>query len=100
MPKAPGVLRDGFKEYKNETFNFEAVANFIGLWLFMFSLSACSISGGAIHVGGGRPVVKNGPPPHAPAHGHRAKHAYYFYPEVYVYFDISRKVYFSLEGDM
>ena len=72
----------------------------LGCGLFMVSLNACSVNRGGIHVGGGGPVVKHGPPPHAPAHGHRAKHAYYYYPEVYVYFDISRKVYFFLEGDM
>lgn len=37
---------------------------------------------------------KPGPPPWAPAHGHRAKHRYYYYPASCVYFDIGRSVYF------
>jgi hypothetical protein len=67
--------------------------------LFTLSLSACSLTDGGIHIGGGGPAVKGGPPPHAPAHGYRAKHTYYYYPDACVYFDISRKVYFYLEGD-
>jgi len=38
------------------------------------------------------------PPPQAPAHGYRAKHKYHYYPSAQVYFDISREVYFYLEG--
>lgn len=40
---------------------------------------------------------RNGPPPHAPAHGYRAKYTYRYYPAVQVYFDISRRVYFYLD---
>ena len=71
----------------------------LGCGLFMVSLNACSVNRGGVHVGGGGAAVKHGPPPHAPAHGYRAKHMYYYYPEAYVYFDISRQVYFFLEGD-
>jgi hypothetical protein len=68
--------------------------------LFVFSCSACTLTGGGIHIGSNGPAVKGGgPPPHAPAHGYRAKHAYYYYPDVYVYFDISRKVYFYIQRD-
>lgn len=67
--------------------------------LFMFSFTACSLNSAGIHIGGGGPTVKGGPPPHAPAHGYRAKYNYYYYPDAYVYFDISRKLYFYLEGD-
>ena len=68
--------------------------------LFMFSFSACNVTSGGIHFGGGgRTVEKGGPPPHAPAHGYRAKRAYHYYPDAYVYFDLSRKVYFYLAGD-
>ncbi len=42
---------------------------------------------------------KKGPPAHAPAHGYRSKHRYYYYPSCSVYFDIDRKVYFYLSGD-
>ena len=44
------------------------------------------------------PPAKGGPPPWAPAHGYRAKHRYRYYPSVYVYFDLERRVYFHLEG--
>lgn len=50
----------------------------------------------------GPPAVKGGgPPPWAPAHGHRAKqmHRYYYYPDSGVYFDISRKTYFYMNGE-
>ena len=39
----------------------------------------------------------HGPPPHAPAHGWRAKHIYHYYPDVYVYFDVERKLYFYMK---
>jgi hypothetical protein len=67
--------------------------------LFLFSFTACGINRGGIYVGRGGPIVKGGPPPHAPAHGYRTKHVYRYYPGTYVYFDISRKVYFYPEGD-
>ena len=41
---------------------------------------------------------KGGPPPHAKAHGCRAKHTYHYYPNVKVYFDISKEVYFYMKG--
>jgi hypothetical protein len=46
-----------------------------------------------------RKVGTDGPPPHAPAHGYRAKHAYRYFPGSHVYFDVRRKVYFYLRGD-
>lgn len=73
--------------------------------LFLFSLPACETTGAGIFVGGGpHPVVgppakKGGPPPHAPAHGYRAKYKYHYYPDSHVYYDTSRGVYFYLEGD-
>jgi hypothetical protein len=65
---------------------------------------------GEIHIGWGsdskdsravcpKKVRKGGPPPHAPAHGYRAKYAYRYYPSSSVYYDTGRKVYFYLEGD-
>jgi hypothetical protein len=42
---------------------------------------------------------KGGPPPHAPAHGYRAKHQYRYYPSRNVYHDTERGLYFYLEGD-
>jgi hypothetical protein len=44
------------------------------------------------------PPPEPGPPPWAPAHGHRAKHSYYYYPESYVYFDVGRRLYFYYSG--
>jgi len=37
-----------------------------------------------------------GPPPHAKAHGYRAKHCYRYYPSTFVYFDVHQGVYFYL----
>ncbi len=42
---------------------------------------------------------KGGPPPHAPAHGYRAKHQYRYYPSCSVYYDSGRKIYFYIKGD-
>jgi hypothetical protein len=42
---------------------------------------------------------KGGPPPHAPAHGYRAKHQYRYYPSCSVYYDYGRKIYFYIKGD-
>lgn len=42
---------------------------------------------------------KGGPPPHAPAHGYRAKHKYRYYPSSNVYQDTERGLYFYLKGD-
>ena len=39
------------------------------------------------------------PPPWAPAHGHRSKYRYYYYPETHVYFDTGRALYFYYSGD-
>lgn len=69
------------------------------LGLLMLLLSACGINRGGVHMGGEEPGLKGSPPPHAPAHGYRAKHWYHYYPDAYVYFDVSRKLYFYLEGD-
>jgi len=42
---------------------------------------------------------KWGPPPHAPAHGYRAKYQYRYYPDCSVYHDTNRGLYFYLKGD-
>jgi len=81
--------------------------------LFVLSLGAifftgCATTGGEVAVGWGsgqdrhhRPPTarRHGPPAHAPAYGYRAKHAYWYYPNSYVYFDAARRVYFYLEDD-
>ena len=73
----------------------------ISLWLgaLAFAFTIFSWTGCAVYTGG---VVveekhKSGPPPHAPGNGYRAKHSYYYYPASYVYFDVTRKVYFYME---
>ena len=79
----------------------------LGCLFFIFSFSACKTPGGGIHPAwvpkpkifhpaSSKKVSKGGPPPHAPAHGYRAKHNYRYYPSACVYFDLSRKVYFHL----
>jgi hypothetical protein len=65
--------------------------------LLLFYLSGCSSTTAGVHTGGGPVVVKSGPSPHAPAYGYRAKHTYRYYPDAYVYYDVTRKVYFYLE---
>jgi len=42
--------------------------------------------------------VGHGPPPHAKAHGYRAKHRYRYYPAVGVYFDVNRRIFFYIAG--
>jgi surface antigen len=44
------------------------------------------------------PVYRHGPPPWAPAYGHRARYTYYYYPAYQVYFDIHRNLYFYADG--
>ena len=44
------------------------------------------------------PPPESGPPPWAPAHGYRAKHHYYYYPDSQVYFDAGRSLYFYFSG--
>lgn len=41
---------------------------------------------------------KPGPPPHAKAHGQRAKYHYLYYPNSSIYFDTGRNVYFYLDS--
>ena len=68
----------------------------IGLLLALVGTVSCST--GAPRKGPPYGVVKQGPPPHAPAHGYRRKQAYRYryYPTAGVYFDLDRKVYFFL----
>ncbi|HEX9909695.1 MAG TPA: hypothetical protein VGA86_02320 [Desulfatiglandales bacterium] len=76
----------------------------IALWLgalafvfTVFSWTGCTLQTGGVVV---EEEHKGGPPPHAPAHGYRAKHSYYYYPTSYVYFDMTRRVYFYMEGSV
>lgn len=79
---------------------------FIIIFVLGLSFSGCGTTGGSIIINGGNgsgherpPVVKKGPPAHAPAHGYRAKHHYRYYPTCSVYYDYGRKIYFYLRGD-
>jgi hypothetical protein len=40
------------------------------------------------------PKRGGGPPPWAPAHGHRAKYNYQYYPSTQIYYDTGRSIYF------
>ena len=77
--------------------------------LFLFFFSACSTTNGTVGYEWGQGTdnghhheiekdKKNGPPPHAPAHGYRAKYRYRYYPDCSVYYDDHRELYFYLEG--
>lgn len=80
------------------TGNFsERVAAFVIFSLLISLAAACDIKGFGVRMGeeGKR---KGGPPPHAPAYGYRAKYTYRYYPSTHVYFDVSRRLYFYLEG--
>jgi len=89
------------------------VISFALILVFLFSasmLTGCSTTSGEVAVGWGKqgkPCSEahppsghhgHGPPPHAPAWGYRAKHQFRYYPDSYVYFDVTNKVYFYLEG--
>ena len=76
---------------------------------FVFSFSACHTTRGSVGyewgegTDSGHPhdiknANKGGPPPHAPAHGYRAKYRYRYYPDRSVYYDDHRELYFYLEG--
>jgi len=77
--------------------------------LFLFSFSACRTTSGTVGYEWGqgtdsghphdiKKTEKEGPPPHAPAHGYRAKYKYRYYPASSVYYDTYRNLYFYLEG--
>lgn len=55
--------------------------------------------GNSGYSGAGHEHKTVGPPPHAPAHGYRAKHQYRYYPDCSVYYDNQRKLYFYIDGD-
>lgn len=78
-----------------------------GIFMFLvcfglvFSVAACSTTSGDVETGvviTHDPEPKGGPPPHAPAHGYRAKQSYRYYPNAEVYYDESREVYFYIES--
>jgi hypothetical protein len=83
----------------------------LAIGLLIVGFSSSSFAGGAVSVqwgndpkpdcedGGGKYKKKGGPPPHAPAHGYRAKHQYRYYPSCNVYHDPSRNMYFYMKGD-
>ena len=78
----------------------------LAIVFFVFSVNACKTTRGAVGFGWGEgsgyghphKIKKGGPPPHAPAHGYRAKYKYRYYPSCSVYYDDYRKLYFYLEG--
>ncbi len=74
-----------------------ALQALICIFLLCFVI-ACAPTRTDVYVGESR-GQQVGPPPHAPAHGYRAKYTYHYYPDAHVYFDISRRLYFYMEGD-
>lgn len=77
--------------------------------MFLFSISACTGTRGSVGYEWGKGAEtghhhdtkhykKHGPPPHAPAHGYRAKYKYRYYPDYSVYYDAHDQLYFYLEG--
>lgn len=85
--------------------------NFLVAGALVVFCASTALAGGAISIqwgeaskpqgstGGLYSQKKGGPPPHAPAHGYRAKHQYRYYPHCNVYHDVSRGAYFYLQGD-
>lgn len=78
---------------------------FIGMTAFLFACFVCFLLSAGCH--GTRVIIEDqptyrepppGPPPWAPAHGHRAKHRYRYYRSSHVYYDVGRKVYFHYIG--
>jgi len=77
----------------------------LALGLMLFFVVGCSSSRRAVGVGWDEPyhhpkvlvAHQQGPPPHAPAHGYRAKNVYRYYPASEVYFDTGRRIYFYIE---
>ena len=70
--------------------------------LFIISFTAVGSSEGDLQFGCSHALAKNkrvGPPPHAKAHGYRAKYTYRYYPSARVYYDVDRRAYFHLEGN-
>jgi hypothetical protein len=70
--------------------------------LFLISFSTFSTNEGNFRIGCSFVLAKGkkaGPPPHAKAHGYRAKHTYRYYPSANAYYDVERKSYFYLEGN-
>lgn len=77
------------------------IVGIIGLSFSMFNHGCYSVGvtyGEPAYQGEPGHSPEQGPPPWAPAHGHRAKHRYRYYPESYVYYDSGRSVYFYYEN--
>lgn len=82
---------------------------YLACTFFIVSIVACSTTAGGVNVVGERDSEisqahdckkkgKGAPPLHAKAHGCQAKHTYHYYPNVKVYFDVSKEVYFYMKG--
>ncbi len=70
---------------------------FLGALSLVF-LTGCEVVDGYA-LGGSYPATYTpAPPAHAPAHGRRRQHRYYYYPEAEFYFDIERNMYFFLNS--
>lgn len=65
---------------------------------FLAAIPSFGLAGCTLKVGESPQVIATGPPPHAPAHGYRAKHQYYYYPAINAYYAPVRGVYFYYSG--
>ena len=87
-------------------YRYEGLLSLMVIMTALTVLIGCGTSGGVgVKTGGDTdvvrqqpPVAQKGPPPWAPAHGHRAKHRYLYFPECPAYYDTDRSVYFYIEG--
>jgi hypothetical protein len=86
--------------------DYLAATTLLAAGLMLLFAIGCASSRGAVGVEWGAPDYppehrgyKQGPPPHAPAHGYRAKHRYRYYPDQEVYYDTGRRIYFYIEGE-
>jgi hypothetical protein len=85
--------------------NIKKLFIFLSIYFLLFLL-ACGTTSGGIIIDQNKSTeskhsttIKKGPPPHAPAHGYRAKFRYWYYPSCSIYFDVDRKIYFFVKDN-
>lgn len=82
----------------------ELLLTMLAMVAVSFLLTACHVGPHGSHGPHGGVIVNSppphatpAPPPHAKAYGHRSRYHYHYYPDVSVYFDTGRSVYFYLQ---
>jgi hypothetical protein len=72
---------------------------FVALFGIALLAGCATTSGEVVYSPGAEVHAKSaGPPPHAPAHGYRRNHQYYYFPRQEVYFAVRSGTYFWFEG--